>query len=285
MKFELDNMLIDDILFHMENQDGDFYLDVQEGYVVSVDFYDGDDEPDFSDNERFISLPEWTSHDGFRLMEKFAASLKNPVIREELSAALDRNRGVFRAFRDVLERYPETEKSWYTFKDEKMKKEIFSWYNSLREEWGLEPIGDEPEDSTSLVMEDFVIREGKASDADNAAALHQLCVNELKERYPNIDAPNNFPGDLCLVAETANEDFAGVLCAEKTQNTLQIIRLEIIPEYRGMGLAKTLLAKFLEKTGDQTITIDLPANNDFFSRALRLEGFKPCMQKFVRSGF
>jgi hypothetical protein len=46
-------------------------------------------------------------------MEKFTAGLNNPVARQELTAALNKNKGVFRAFRDVLEQYPEVEKIWF----------------------------------------------------------------------------------------------------------------------------------------------------------------------------
>jgi len=64
---------------------------------------------------------------------------------------------------------------------------------------------------------------------------------------------------------------------------LQITRLEVKPEYRGMGIGKTLLAKLLEKTGGQTVTFDLPAGYEYFSRTLHIENFKPVMQKFVRT--
>ncbi|MDR2730070.1 MAG: GNAT family N-acetyltransferase, partial [Treponema sp.] len=59
------------------------------------------------------ALPQWGPKDGYRLMEKFTAGLNNPVARQELTAALNKNKGVFRAFRDVLEQYPEVEKIWF----------------------------------------------------------------------------------------------------------------------------------------------------------------------------
>jgi ribosomal protein S18 acetylase RimI-like enzyme len=252
MKFELDDTLIDDILFHMENQDGDFLFDMQELEIVSTDFYDLFDKPDFSDDERFIGLPDWTPADGYRLMEKFTAKLKNPVARSELSAALNKNKGVFRKFRDVLEQYPEIKKMWFSYKEQKMKNEVIAWYNALREEWGLKPIGSEPEDTTSLVMEDFVIRKG-----------------------------NN---DFVFLAETGNGDSAGCISAELNDKVLHINSLEVNPEYRGIGLGKTLLAKLLESAENHKldVTLDLPAETDFFSRSLLLENFKPCMQRFIR---
>jgi len=259
MRFELDKTLIDDILFHMENQDGDFLLDIQEGFVINTNNIDSfDEEIDYSDNDRFISIPDWSSADGYRLMERFTASLKNPVLREELSNALNRNRGVFRAFRDALSQYPESEKQWYSFKDKEMEKEVIAWYNSLREEWGLEPIGSEPEDNTAVVLEDFLINE-------------QLTMNNEKVK-------------VSFIAETANGDSAGLISAIIKDSILYIDKLSVETEYRGMGIGKILLAKMLEKADAQglDVQIDLPAESEFFARALLLEEFKPVMQRFVR---
>jgi len=288
MRFDLDNALTDEILFYMENQDGDFLLDTKEAIVVDIHNNDYEDKPDFNDDERFISLPEWSSNDGYRLMENFAVKLKNPIVRQELSAALNRNKGVFRSFRNVLEQYPETEKMWFNFKEQKMKDEILAWYNSMREEWGLEPLGVEPEDNSSLVLEDFIFREGKDSDIENAAALHKICIEEKKDDpsfavYEKMN-PFVFPGDVCFTAESASGEFSGFICAVKnTPSHLQIRLLEIKPEFRGLGLGKALLAKLLEKT--QTcgfcITIDLPAGIEYFARSLHLENFKPSVQRFV----
>jgi ribosomal protein S18 acetylase RimI-like enzyme len=292
VRFELDDILIGEILFYMENQDGKFVLDTQEAQIVDISNSDYEDEPDFSDEERFISLPEWNSQDGYRLMEKFAAGLKNPVVRHELSAALNRNKGVFRSFKNVIEQYPETEKLWFRFKEQQMKNEVIGWYNSMREEWGLEPVGIEPEDDSSILFEDFIFRDGKEADIENAESLHKLCIEEKKDE--DISAlfeeknPFDFSKELCsnkfcVVAESASGDFSGYICAVKdSPSHLRICRLEVKPEYRGIGLGKTLLTKLLEKTEKQTVTIDLPAGVDFFSRTLRFEEFKPCMQRFVR---
>jgi len=249
MRFELDNTLISDILFHMENQDGEFALDMQEGKVVSnIDLND----------ERYIELPEWEPKDGFRLMEKFVSGLKNPIARQELTDALNKNKGVFRAFRDVLIQYPEIEKMFHIHKKQKMKTEVINWYNALREEWGLEPIGAEPEDTSLLVLEDFVIKEEVLID----------------------------PFGFIFYAETANGEYAGELNAFLDDGILYVNLFEVEEEYRAMGLGKTLLAKLLEKADAQKldVSIDVPAETSFFARSLLLENFKPVKQTFVRKG-
>jgi ribosomal protein S18 acetylase RimI-like enzyme len=288
MRFELDKILTDEILFCMENRDGEFLFDTHERQAVDINNNDYDEEPDFNDDERFIPIPEWSSQDGYRLMEHFTAGLKNPVARHELSLALNRSKGVFRFFKNVLEQYPEIEKLWFAHKDREMKREVLAWYNALRAEWGLEPIGGEPEDTSSLVMEDFVLREGNEGDREKAETLHNLCTEEREDKEVSdifeSMSPFVFPGDLCFTAETANGDFSGFICAVKdSPSDLRIRALEVKPEYRGMGLGKALLSKLLEKAGGQNlrVTIDLPAGTEFFSRTLHLEEFKPCVQRFV----
>jgi hypothetical protein len=156
MRFELTKALIDDILFSMEDQNGEFLLDTRAGMVSNTELDEFTDEPEeIEETEetedgaetRFVSLPEWGPSEGFSLMERFTAGLEDQAIREALSAALDRSRGVFRAFKDAIARYPETETRWYDFKEREMRREIIRWYNGLREEWGLEPVDDEPGDT------------------------------------------------------------------------------------------------------------------------------------------
>ena len=224
MRFELDNTLMDEILFFMENQDGDFLFDTKNLFVFDINNNDFDEEPDLNDENRYISLPEWDSNSGYRLMEKFAAGLKNPLTRQELSAALNRNKGVFRAFRDVLEHYPETEKLWTNYKEKEMKREIIIWYNSLRTLWEMEPIGLEPEDSYSLVLEDFTFRE---------------------------------ESEYTINAETAAGETAGTISAAVNDSVLQVNNLEVKPEYRGLGIAKTLLAKLLEKADRKNLEVKI----------------------------
>jgi len=286
MRFELDKILTDEILFYMENQNGEFLLDTQEVKIIDIDKINVDDRRDFNDENRFLPLPKWDSGDGFRLMEKFAAELKNPVIRYELSAALNAKRGVFRSFKIALEQYPEAEKLWLNFKNKKMKEQVISWYNVLREEWGLEPFGGEPEDISGIILEDFIFREGKESDEPEMSALHRICIDNLNKDEKRIlieEKNNDFnSGDICIVAETLGGEFCGYIRAEKKCDFFKITRLEVKPEYRGMGVGKTLLAKLPEKTAGQSIVFDLPVNSEFFARVLHIEGFKPAMQRFVK---
>jgi GNAT superfamily N-acetyltransferase len=318
MQFELSEALIKDLLFSMEDQMGNFLLDTREGVIIGEE----DEGFDEAENEegRYISLPGWDSSDGFRLMEHFAAGLRNPSVRDELAGALNRGRGVFRAFKDIISHYPEIEKLWFSFKERGMRREILRWYNALREQWGLDRVGMEPEETGDLVLEDFRFRPARDDDREAAAALHQSCIGELRAYaaeqglgtvYEDHDQTGwSFPGDLSLVVETGNGDFAGYIAASRQgsaasrqggaasrqDQVLQIHALEVRGEYRGLGIGESLLARFIEEArrrfgaaprqGDAVprqgsaapslqILIDLPVGSEGFSPVLYRDSFKP----------
>ena len=282
MQFELNQTLIDEIIFFMEDQSGEFLLDTEEEIIINVD----EEELEENDGSRYVSLPDWGPSDGFRLMEHFTAGLHNALVREELSAALNRGRGVFRAFKDTLGRYPETEKLWFGYKDRAMKREVISWYNSLRETWGLELIGEEPEDIAGLALEDFRFRPGAAQDSASARELHRACLDDDVHAEKNAGMGEwVFPGDICFVAETAGGEFAGYISAARVDTIFRICALEVQAEYRGLGLGKSLLDRLLEQADSEKIPpviIDLPAGQGHFARALLRENFTPCVQRYCR---
>ena len=307
MQFELTEALIDEILFSMEDQMGEFLLDTAEGVVIG-----GADGPDISNKEneeeendageRYISLPEWDSASGFRLMERFAAGFRNPLIREELSSALSRGKGVFRAFKDTLGRYPEAEKLWFSFKEREMKRAILRWYNGLREEWGLEKIGIEPEETGDLVGEDFRFRPFAKEDMVKAEELHRLCREEYKkillengikdsteiliresqafQHFSNslFFAQSDLPLVSAMTAESGGGEFAGFISGIVKDSVFYIQTLEIEPEYRGLGIGEALLTRLIESLDPNEIALvllDLPSWAEDFSRVLLRESFRP----------
>jgi GNAT superfamily N-acetyltransferase len=164
-----------------------------------------------------------------------------------------------------------------------MKREVIQWYNALRESWGLELIGEEPEDIEDIAQEDFRFREGRAADSEAAKNLHQACIENAA---PPVElAPWIFPGDICVVAESAGGDFAAYICASATNGGYHIAALEVKPEYRGLGLGKALLNRLLEQAGSGNISgisIDLPAEFENFARVLSRAGFRPVVTRYYR---
>ena len=120
MIFDLTDELLGDIIFSMEDQGGDWYVDSADGQIASEDMMreiileEGDNRED-----DFYSLPLWTSDDGYGLMEEFTNDLHAPDARKDLRQAISGGRGVFRNFKNVLKQYPEVERKWHLFKDEK----------------------------------------------------------------------------------------------------------------------------------------------------------------------
>jgi GNAT superfamily N-acetyltransferase len=280
MRFELTEALIKDMLFSMEDQNGEFFLDTHEGVVIGG--FDSDFDVDLDDDsgDRYLALPAWDSAEGFRLMERFTAGLKNPLIQTELTAALTRGKGVFRAFKDALIGHPEAEQRWFVFKEREMRQILINWYNALREEWGLERIGREPEETGDLVLEDFRFRDGTEQDAALAAALHQQARNGGEE----AESGWVFPGSLALVAETGTGDFAAYAAAEErgAGGAWRITAIEVDPQYRGLGIGKSLLGRLLERLRGRraAVTIELPSEFEGFSRALLRESFTPCSTRY-----
>jgi GNAT superfamily N-acetyltransferase len=286
MQFELTAALINDILFSMEDQGGIFMLDTRNGVVAGGPDFDFTADGPEDEERRFIALPGWDSADGYRLMERFAAALRNPLIRSELTGALTQGKGVFRAFKDTLSLYPEAEKRWFAYKEQEMKRKILRWYNALREEWGLARIGGEPEETGDILLEDFRFRPGAPDDFAPTEALHRRCLGDAEyggaaERAGLI--PWTFPGDLALVAETGGGEFAGYTAAVRHGEALCVAALEVEPEYRGLGIGEELLVRLLEtarEAGFPAMTLDLPAGAEGFSRVLLRESFRPVITRY-----
>jgi GNAT superfamily N-acetyltransferase len=302
MYFDLTEALVDDILFSMEDQNGLFFLDTRDGVVISEADDGFDDDLDAGD-DRFISLPDWDSSEGFRLMERFAAGFKNTIIRNKLTAALDKGRGVFRAFKDVLTEHPEAEQLWFAFKEREMRRVILDWYNGLREEWGLQRIGTEPEETGDLVLEDFRFRDAETGDLAAVEALHRECLGELcntlGQSVPEKAACSFteertagwvFPGDCSVIAETGSGEFAAYLSAEIRGDSLRVAALEVRPEYRGLGIGEALLSCLLTRVSAPIpalsritrIILDLPAESGDFSRVLLRNSFTPYTTSYVK---
>ncbi|MDR2783350.1 MAG: GNAT family N-acetyltransferase [Treponema sp.] len=270
MYFELTPALIENILFCMENQNARFVLDAENSFIVDKnDIADKDD----SGGDRYIPIPEWSSSDGFHLMECFASGFRNPLVQDALWASLEQGRGVFRAFKAAVSKFPDAEKHWFAFKRRKMRRTIIAWYNALREHWNMEKIGEEPDETEDLFPEDFIFREYEAKDAEAVNTLHNTC---------RAGKPHDM-GDPVLVVETASHDFVGFIAVKRKEAVLSICNLEISPEYRGLGIGSELCSRLiqtLEQSHVSKVYIDLPVEFEGFSRFLYRSSFKPVATRY-----
>jgi len=153
-----------ELLMAFDSGDGTehWYLDRQTGAVIfrsddfdSLDDDFEDDDDDFEDDEsefrraiaedkedRYIPVPSLGSHEGFRIMERFAASQEGRV-RGALLDALDRRRP-FRSFKDALEDFPKVRAAWFGYHEERVREEALAWLESEGIDAELVPYRDAP---------------------------------------------------------------------------------------------------------------------------------------------
>ena len=288
MEFELTPELINEIVFSMEDQNELYLLDSSVPVLLKKR------EVQNFDSDRYYTLPVWDSISGFKLMEQFVSVLKNAFIAEKLRSTLLAGKGVFRNFKNVLKDYPEVEKQWFSFKEQKMKQVILSWYNELRDFWGLEQMGLEPEDNSELVQDDFSFRLFCGSDLNSLYSSVESAFGEINAEYDRESASvlsllwkkqREFEDDkksIIVICESVSEDFVGFAAAsyfngEKDfQHAVLMTSFLILPQFRGLGLGRELLRRILQELRQQNVKkvffTDLLMPEFFYSVLLR-EGF------------
>jgi GNAT superfamily N-acetyltransferase len=312
MEFTLTDALLDDIQFYMENQTDTFFVDSVENAVVSMaeiengpTSFNSDDPDDFEDDsadaDRYYELPQWGPVEGFRLMEHFTGSLHNPPAKEELHRVLDCGRGVFRNFKNVLQKHPGVEELWYAFKDTEMKQVIRDWYDNLRTAWGLEKLGSEPEETDDVLKDDFIFSDRSSLSAESILqSANEEMLNELENRFEkplgrtavalwkNLQSLCTEQNSITITAETLAGDFAGCIqtCSvpPSCPDTHIITLLYVKPEFRGLGIARELINRSSAAQIKAGAVLTVCTNTivpEHFISVLRKTGFKDCGSAFV----
>ena len=292
MEFELTHEISDEIIFAMEDQTGHFLYDSAEcRCVASRELSSGAKKAEFDDEDRYYAIPVWDSVSGFRMMERFVAQLRNPVVREELRAALSSGHGVFRNFKNILKEHAEIERLWYLFKEREMKNIVLEWYNSLRDFWGLERIGAEPEETDELVSHDFQFRAYAAEDENQLEILLSSIDREIAEGIPAelFDAlveltermrNDDVDAECVILTESAEGEIVGAaISAPLPAESFLCAQLSVIavfPEFRGLGIGKELLSRtieYWEGKGYRWLLFTSPIGPQVFFPVLHRSGF------------
>ncbi len=262
MIFELTDSLADKILFAMENQKQLSALNAKDLSIV-----DGEE----ADEENIYMLPFWGGENGYKVLEDFTFNLHNRKVHDELKAVLSEGRGVFRNFKNKLKYYPVIEHSFYKFKENAMKKVVQEWYNSLREEWGLEKLNSEilnVEEYEDLVLEDFIFNGyDHKRDYDHIAKTAGEEAIKIREELPEQFAIkacsmwndqfsfNDSDGVDGFVCYTLSNEFSGCVlysqCQSPSAKTAELRGLLVDENYRGLGIAKTLMNKCISSLCQQ----------------------------------
>jgi len=287
MVFELTDALGEAISKALENQDKKFLVDANNSALVE------EGQNACPDGERFYELPPWDSADGFSLMEDFVNGLHSPLAYTDLQAALHSGKGVFRGFKDVLKRYPLIERRWHYFKSRALLNYVNSWYNSLRESWGLEKLDSEPEDTEDLLCDDFTFSEyDRAKDRQNALELLNQAVQEIGAEQAAEVAQAfgelwrsqfecNAQAQKGFVCRTCGGDFAGCVvwspCPKDSDKAVLLEGLFVEKNCRGLGIARALFERALDSLqagGAQWVIIANTFVPDLMQGMLNRSGFK-----------
>lgn len=250
------------VIFCMEDQSNDYCLDLKEGSLVQVEFVEQRKQ---QDPERFLDIPEWYPSDGFRTMEKFVSTLRNPVYRERLREALQSGKGVFRQFKDVLHGSPPLERLWYYYKDKEIRHRIHLWYERHDEAFRLSRMGESPEDGTAeLLLEDFTYAWDGQEYAIAIQALGEKTVAVLcssgRKRDELVAQQMKQAWDSCDLHTTlvALSD-GGVLAAFVAYrllagNLAQVVCFAVEEEFQGLGLFRHMMDVLAQRLCGQGFT-------------------------------
>ena len=85
-----------------------------------------EEAPDFEDPDRWLYVGPEGSHEGYRDMENFIATVDEPGRADRLGIAID-GRGAFRRFKDTISRWPDEQERWYRFSDERRRGRARQW--------------------------------------------------------------------------------------------------------------------------------------------------------------
>lgn len=304
MRFELTPEIVDQVIFAMENQETPFRFDSETQTVVEVREEGGEE----ADEGRYVEIPEWSSADGFQLMERFVATLRNPLVRDKLRTALSSGKGVFRNFKNALKAHGEIERLWFAYKDREMKTRVLDWYNELCDMWGWEHIRREPsevEETEELVLSDFDFAEETGAEIvrtydreawrESHSFLPPALVGDLYNRSrAGMDASSET--SLVISARTPGGELSGFvwgviehlrMAAETGGQDLKLLRLlqvYVLKEYRGLGIAKTLVDNICRAAyarGIERILMELPGAADILLPTLEAQGFSTASRSLM----
>lgn len=98
-------------------------------------------------SNRFVRIEPMDSHEGYRVMENFVASLPPSRLREKLEWSLDGPKP-FRRFKDALREDDAIREQWFRFHEEHMREKAIEWLADR----GIKP-GEAPADGTEAQEE------------------------------------------------------------------------------------------------------------------------------------
>ena len=255
---DLTEDLLGSIIFAMEDQVSDYYLDLKDGNLISEEemrYLDEDEEHEEPlDENRFIPIPDWEPSDGFHLMEMFANRVRNPLYRERLLSCLNSGKGVFRKFKDALSELPVLERKWFSFKDEQLKRVVITWYREQEGALGLLNLKEEVEDLTEeILLEDFTFETHEGYPTSEMDSFVQLILEEMEngreqDAIASLLLGRRFENEMpehYQLARSQDGSLAALLAyIPLTDALVEVPFFAVKQECRGLGLFRLLFDSF-----------------------------------------
>ena len=132
------NIDLDELCSAMEDSsyEYEYYLDLDNGEILLLSEYMDDGETRKlkgqieEDFDRYERIPKAESHEGYKDMVDFIATVEDEHLAELLEVAIN-GKGAFRRFKDVLLNYPEESERWFRFKDDRMEERALEWLDDI----------------------------------------------------------------------------------------------------------------------------------------------------------
>jgi GNAT superfamily N-acetyltransferase len=293
---QLSDEFIYQLIFCMEDQANTYLLDLSDGNLVPEEDIEEVDD----DEDRFMDIPHWGPADGFQVMDKFVASLRNPIYRQRLHDALTLGRGVFRQFKNILKQEPAVERLWYYYKEREIKRVIYKWYEQSTEVLHLKSIGEPEENLEDLILSDFVITYDQDKWREH---VNQLGENRLRTEFSSLGYPvseivareyeriwdDYDESHLMVFIESPAGEFAGFIgarpvTADDSVLIYDVRHIYVEPQYRGLGIFKLLSDTLCEKAyemGAERVLMQLSGKASVLSHTLSDRGFTLIGQRYA----
>ena len=265
---ELTDEILSEIIWGMENQETTYMLDVSDGTLYCPETGDSGSDPG-----NLVPLPSWSSSNGYQMMVAFINSCPDGRLKQKLSSELgSRRHGVFRRFRDILSENEEDLRSWYAFKDRRMKAYIRSWYRSrLGKDAGEEEEGffDSAEGG---LLSDYEVCHLDELDAYCNALIGKTASNPVYEKvFSAFDGKKAFEvirdGRIC-----------GALVYAEVPPHACVLSYFVEEEFRGQGIFNLMFDLFnreMERRGIKQAVIGLSPESGFISKTFPAHDVRP----------
>ena len=258
----LSDQILSEIIYGMENQDADYMLDIRTGTLFNPQGSEGAS----TSADDLVSLPTWTSAEGYELMTAFTNACKDKKLQERLASELNsRQKGVFRRFRDVLAEDKDNLNQWYDFKDRRMKSYIRSWYRDLFSR-GIDGLEEGDDAVEGELLSDFEVC--------HLETLDDYCSSLLATAFEGNPVKKKIFDAFCSKeAFVVKKDGSpcGAIIYETVGDQVCILYYQVDVKFREMGLFSLMFDLFnreMNRKGIRNVVMPFSPQSGFLKQSV-----------------